>query len=102
MNSQKEAPRTWSVEKVFFKTSQNSQENSCVRVSFFNNVAGLSPATYCKSCKNLIVHKLLINYLNLIKESMGQLLTGFYSCFKFRRKTSVTEVYKIDLFNKYD
>ena len=31
-----------SVKKVFFKISQNSQENACARVSFFNKVAGLS------------------------------------------------------------
>ena len=26
--------------KVFLEISQNSQENTCARVSFFNNVAG--------------------------------------------------------------
>ena len=32
---------------------------------------------------NLIVHKLLINHMNLIKESIpSQLLTGFYSSLK--------------------
>ena len=30
--------------KVFLKISQNLQENICVRVSFFNTVADLSPA----------------------------------------------------------
>ena len=29
-----------SVKKVFLEISQNSQENTCTRVSFFNQVAG--------------------------------------------------------------
>ena len=29
-----------SVQKVFLEISQNSQENTCTRASFFNNVAG--------------------------------------------------------------
>ena len=37
-----------SVEKVFLEISQNSQENTCARVSFFNKVAGLRPATLLK------------------------------------------------------
>ena len=32
-----------SVKKVFLKILQNSQENECARVSFFNKVAGLRP-----------------------------------------------------------
>ena len=31
------------VKKVFIKLFQNSQENTCARLSFFNKVAGLSP-----------------------------------------------------------
>ena len=34
--------------KVFFKISQNSQESTYSRVSFFNKVAGLRPATLLK------------------------------------------------------
>ena len=30
--------------KVFLEISQNSQENTCARVSFFNKVASLRPA----------------------------------------------------------
>ena len=37
-----------SVKKVFLEISQNSQENTCARVSFFNKVAGLRPATLLK------------------------------------------------------
>ena len=33
---------------VFLEISQNSQENTCARVSFFNKVAGLKPATLLK------------------------------------------------------
>ena len=36
-----------SVKKVFLEIPQNSQKNTCARVSFFNN-AGLGPATIIK------------------------------------------------------
>ena len=36
------------LKKVFWKISQNSQGNTCARVSFFNKVAGLKPATLLK------------------------------------------------------
>ena len=52
----------WGVlyKKVFLKISQNSQENPCARVSFFNKVAGLRPKTlpqvfsweFCEISKN--------------------------------------------------
>ena len=34
---------------VFLEISQNSQENTCAGVSFFNKVAGLSPAILLKN-----------------------------------------------------
>ena len=37
-----------SVEEVFLEISQNSQENTYARVSFFINVAGLRAATLLK------------------------------------------------------
>ena len=37
-----------SVKKVFLEISEHSQENTCARVSFFNKVAGLKPATLLK------------------------------------------------------
>ena len=37
-----------SVKKVFLKLSQNSLEKTCVRVSFFNKVAGPRPVTLLK------------------------------------------------------
>ena len=40
--------RRYSVKKVFFKISQNSQENTCARVSFFKKVACLRAATIKK------------------------------------------------------
>ena len=46
MNKQKLPPGV--KEKVFLEILQNSQENSCARVSFFNKVAGL-PATLLKN-----------------------------------------------------
>ena len=33
------------VEKMFLEISQNSQENTCTKVSFFTKVVGLRPAT---------------------------------------------------------
>ena len=37
-----------SVKKVFLEISEHSQENTCARVSFFNKIAGLKPATLLK------------------------------------------------------
>ena len=37
-----------SLEKVFLEISQDSQDNTCARVSFFAKVAGLRPATLLK------------------------------------------------------
>ena len=34
--------------KLFLKISQNSQENTCAGVSFFDKVVGLRPATLLK------------------------------------------------------
>ena len=34
--------------EVFLEILQNSQENTCARVSFFNEVAGLRPVTLLK------------------------------------------------------
>ena len=36
------------VEKVFLEILQNSQENTCARVSFYNKLAGLRPETLLK------------------------------------------------------
>ena len=41
-------PNPCSVEKVFLEISQNSQENTCAKVSFFKKVAGLTPANLLK------------------------------------------------------
>ena len=45
--NQEAVARRCSVKKVFLEISQNSQENTCVRV-FFSNVPGLRPATLLK------------------------------------------------------
>ena len=37
-----------SIKMVFLEISQNLQENTCARVSFFNKVAGFRPATLLK------------------------------------------------------
>ena len=40
--------RRCSVKKVFLKVTQNSKENTCARVFFFDKVASLRPATLLK------------------------------------------------------
>ena len=42
------ATKRCSVNKLFLKILQNSQKNTFVRVSFFNEVSGLRPATLLK------------------------------------------------------
>ena len=41
--------RRCSVKKVFLKVTQNSKENTCARVFFFDKVASLRPATLLKT-----------------------------------------------------
>ena len=44
-----------SVKKAFLEISQNSHENTCVRVSFFNKVAGLRPKNEVSNFLNRIL-----------------------------------------------
>ena len=46
LKGQKQPPEVFFKKKVFLEISQNSKENTCARVSFFNKVAG--PATLSK------------------------------------------------------
>ena len=57
--------RRFSVKKVFLEIWQNSQENTCARVSFFNKVAGLRPATLLK--KRLWHRSFPVNYAKFLK-----------------------------------
>ena len=41
--------RRCSVKKVFLEMSQNSQENTCARASFYNKVAGLRPSYFYRT-----------------------------------------------------
>ena len=43
MTCQRSSHRMCSVEKVFLEISQNSQENTCARVSFLIKLPGLRP-----------------------------------------------------------
>ena len=66
-----EAVVQWcSAKKVFLEISQNSQENTCARVSFFNKVAGVPatllkketlaqvfPCEFCKISKNTFFYR---------------------------------------------
>ena len=38
------------MKKVFLKISQNSQENTCARVSFLIKMQALAQAFFCKLC----------------------------------------------------
>ena len=57
--------RRFSVKKVFLVIWQNSQENICARVSFFNKVAGLRPTTLLK--KRLWHRRFPVNYAKFLK-----------------------------------
>ena len=51
--------------KVFLEISQNPQENTCVRVLFFNKVTGVSPATLLK--KRLWHRRFPVNFVKFLK-----------------------------------
>ena len=64
------AVRRCSVKKVFLEISQNSQENTCARVSIFNKVASSRPVNFAKFLRTpfIIEHFwwLLLNYRTLL------------------------------------
>ena len=62
--------RRYSLKKVFFKISRNSQENTCARVSFFNKVAGLRPATLLK--KRLWHRCFPVNFAKFLRNLFSQ------------------------------
>ena len=57
--------RRFSLKKVFLEIWQNSQENTCARVSFFNKVASLRPATLLK--KRLWHRRFPVNFAKFLK-----------------------------------
>ena len=63
--SSEAAAQRCSVKKVFLEISQNSQENTCARISFFNKVAGLSSATLLK--KRLWHSCFPVNFLKFLR-----------------------------------
>ena len=60
--------RRCSVKKLFLKISQNSQENTCVRASFFNKVASLRPATLLK--KETLEHVFSCKFCEIFKNTI--------------------------------
>ena len=54
-----------SVKKVFVEISQNSLENTCAKVSFFNKVAGLRSATLLKKDSGTGVFLWILNCLSI-------------------------------------
>ena len=69
--------RRCSIKKVFLEISQNSQENTCTRVSFFNKVAGLRPVTLLKE---RVWHRCFpVNFAKFVEHLFLQNTSG--SCF---------------------
>ena len=57
--------RRCSIEKVYFKILQNSQEKICARVSFLNKVVGVRPATLLK--KRFWHRYFLVNFAKFLR-----------------------------------
>ena len=55
------------MKKVFLEISQNSEENTCARVSFLNKVAGSGPATLLK--KRIWCRCFPLNFAKFLKTS---------------------------------
>ena len=60
-----QAIRRCSVKKVFLEISQNSQKNTCARVSFLIKLQGLRPATLLK--KRLWYRCFPVNFVKFIR-----------------------------------
>ena len=88
-NSEKPEAVVWkcSVGKMFLEISQNSQENTCARVSFFNKVAGLRPATLLK--KRLWHRCFAVNFAKFLRTPFLQNTYG--DCFSKVNSKSITE-----------
>ena len=56
------------------KISQNSQENTCIGVSFFNKITGLRPATLLK--KKLWQTCFPVNFVKFLRRPVLQNITG--------------------------
>ena len=59
---------------MFLKISQNPHESTCARVSFFNKVAALIPATLFK--KEVWRRSFPVNFLKFLKTSLLQNISG--------------------------
>ena len=57
-----------SVNQVFLEISQNSQENTCARVSFFNKVAGIA-GNYIK--KETLVQVFTCDFCDISKNTFS-------------------------------
>ena len=68
-----------SVKKVFVETSQNSQENTCAKVSFFNKGAGLRSATLIK--KRLLHRCFPVNFKLFIYNIFFSFILVFLTSF---------------------
>ena len=70
LNRDRRSGRNCSGKKVFLKISQNSQENTCARVFFFNKFAGLRPATLLK--KRLWCRCFSVNFAEFLRTPFSQ------------------------------
>ena len=83
--------RSCSVKKVFWEMSQNSQERTCARVSFFNKVAGLRlwhrcfPVNFAKFLRTsfLTEHlRWLLPIKDVLKKSLLSFGTQFWDALR--------------------
>ena len=73
--------------QLFVKVSQNSQENTCVRVSFFNKVAGWGLQLYLKKDSStgvfLRIYKIFLGTVFLTEHLLQWLILFLQSIFTF-------------------
>ena len=79
-------------DKNLSKFHANSQKNTCVRVSFFNKVAGLKPATLLK--KRLWHRCFLVNFEKFLRAPFYRTPLGdcFYFCYLLDINISIIEI----------
>ena len=95
-----------SVKKVLLEMLQNSQENTCARVSFFNKVAGLRHVTLSKKrlwhrCSPVNFAKFLTTPYFLTEHLQWLLLedwTVLKECFAIDYSLSVCQIYRLQVF----
>ena len=68
--------RKYSVKKIFLEISQNSQENTCARVSFFNKVTDLRPQACNLVKKETLAQVFYCEFCEISKNTFLQNTSG--------------------------